>query len=108
MYKDNSHSGHLKHQGGLESVVELAIGAKVIITTNLDTDIDIANGARGHIEGIWADPCKESESTDAVQDMMYPPSCVQVKFEQYRGPQIEELGDSTIPFFPFNKHLKSL
>ena len=81
MYKDNSHSGCLKHQGGLESVVELAIRAKVIITTNLDTDINITNGAQGHIVGIWADPCEDSEQREAVQDMAYPPSCVLVKLE---------------------------
>ncbi|KAF8338899.1 uncharacterized protein EI90DRAFT_2908530, partial [Cantharellus anzutake] len=45
--KDKQHSAHLECQGGLQPVVELAVGSKVIITTNIDTDMDIANGARG-------------------------------------------------------------
>ncbi|KAF8313899.1 uncharacterized protein EI90DRAFT_480886 [Cantharellus anzutake] len=52
MYKDDSHSGRLRREGGLPPVVELAVGSKVIITTNLDTDIDVANGAQGQIVAL--------------------------------------------------------
>ncbi|KAF8326787.1 uncharacterized protein EI90DRAFT_3069020, partial [Cantharellus anzutake] len=48
--------GRLGWQGGFPSVVEIAIRGKVIITTNLDIDIDVVNGVQGQIVGIWADP----------------------------------------------------
>ncbi|KAF8332839.1 uncharacterized protein EI90DRAFT_3054594, partial [Cantharellus anzutake] len=80
MFKEEGHTARLRRQGGLPSVVELAIGGKVIITTNLDTDIDVVNGVRGQIVGIWADP-QDSDMTGAVQEMKYPPSCALVKLE---------------------------
>ncbi|KAF8337428.1 uncharacterized protein EI90DRAFT_3042945 [Cantharellus anzutake] len=48
--------GHTGRLRGFPSVVELAIRGKVIITTNLDTDIDVVNGIQGQKVGIWADP----------------------------------------------------
>jgi hypothetical protein len=35
--------------------VELAIGAPVMVTMNILTDLDVANGVRGHVEGIVLD-----------------------------------------------------
>ncbi|KAI4527074.1 hypothetical protein K523DRAFT_216189, partial [Schizophyllum commune Tattone D] len=39
-------------KGQLPLEVEIAIGAKVLVTRNLETDLDITNGARGEIVGI--------------------------------------------------------
>ena len=54
--KETGYVVQMKCQGGLASVVELAIGSKVIITTNIDTDMDMCNRARGEVVQIWADP----------------------------------------------------
>ncbi len=45
--KDKGYSAQMKQQGGLGHVVELVVGCKVIITTNIniDTDMDMLNGA---------------------------------------------------------------
>ncbi|KIY47162.1 hypothetical protein FISHEDRAFT_21861, partial [Fistulina hepatica ATCC 64428] len=42
--------------GDLPDEVELALGAKVIVTQNLNVDLDIANGLRGTVTGIILDP----------------------------------------------------
>ncbi|KAF8344278.1 uncharacterized protein EI90DRAFT_3029044 [Cantharellus anzutake] len=77
----NSPPRRLGWQGGFPSVVEIAIRGKVIITTNLDIDIDVVNGVQGQIVGIWADPWEDSDTTGAVQEMKYPPSCALLKLE---------------------------
>ena len=41
-----------KDRNELPSTVELAIGMRVLVTTNVETDLDITNGARGVIVGI--------------------------------------------------------
>ena len=41
--------------GGLMKDLELAIGAPVMVTQNILTDLDVANGVRGEIEGIVFD-----------------------------------------------------
>lgn len=35
--------------GGLPNEVELAVGMEVMVTFNVATDLDLANGAHGHI-----------------------------------------------------------
>jgi hypothetical protein len=100
VFKDNSHTARLKRQGGLQKVIELALGCKVIITMNLDTDMDIANGVRGQIMEMWADPQEESGTMHSVQEMKYPPTCILVKLERFHGHEIEDLGEGTIPIFP--------
>jgi PIF1-like helicase len=42
-------------RGGLMKDVELAIGASVMVTLNIHTELDVANGVRGTIEGIVLD-----------------------------------------------------
>ncbi|KAF8313528.1 uncharacterized protein EI90DRAFT_3083561 [Cantharellus anzutake] len=66
--------------------MELAIGCKVMITSNIDTDI--ANGARREIVDIWADPREEPQREGVVQNVKYPPCCVLVKMERIRGRSI--------------------
>ena len=38
--------------------VELAIGVPVMVTMNIHTDMDLANGVKGVIEGIVLDECE--------------------------------------------------
>ena len=40
---------------GLMNDVELVIGAPVMITLNIHTDLDVTNGVRGILEGIVLD-----------------------------------------------------
>ncbi|KAJ7106320.1 hypothetical protein C8R44DRAFT_987416 [Mycena epipterygia] len=40
----------------LPNVIEIAVGMKVMVTSNIETDLDLANGARGEIVDIILDP----------------------------------------------------
>lgn len=44
-----------KKRKELPKTVEIAIGARVLVTQNIETDLDIANGARGKIVDIVLD-----------------------------------------------------
>ena len=67
--------------GGLMKEVELAIGAPVMVNLNILTDLDVANGVRGTIEGIVLDECERLTSTkeDHSIQLLYPPQYVLVK-----------------------------
>ncbi|QRV77239.1 ATP-dependent DNA helicase PIF1 [Ceratobasidium sp. AG-Ba] len=52
--KGNPRKGK-REQNGLPDQIRIAIGMKVMVTTNINTDIDITNGARGEIVGIKLD-----------------------------------------------------
>lgn len=80
-----AHAISSDHMGGLEPVVYLAKGAKVMLTMNLWTDVGLCNGALGNvINFIYA----EGQQPPCL------PICVLVQFDdEYKGPS----ASSTIP-----------
>ncbi|KZV78438.1 hypothetical protein EXIGLDRAFT_578011, partial [Exidia glandulosa HHB12029] len=54
--EQNARKHYRSVQKTLEDVIELAVGMKVMITLNMQTDIDLANGARGEIVDIVLHP----------------------------------------------------
>ncbi|SRR5258708_3034128 len=84
---------------GLSSVVEMAIRSKVLITMNINTDMEMCNGARGEVVQIWADPQEGVNEETSVQEMQYPPSCILIKMDRTREGQLEGLEENTIPLF---------
>ncbi len=90
----------LKHQGGLSSVVEMAIRCKVLIMTNINTNMEMCNGVRGEVVQIWVDPQEEGANEEmSVQEMQYPPSCILIKMDQTWEGQLEGLEENTILLF---------
>ncbi|KIY43877.1 hypothetical protein FISHEDRAFT_11429, partial [Fistulina hepatica ATCC 64428] len=74
-----------KNNKGLPQSVEIAIGADVSITQNLDTDLDITNGARGKISGIVLDENEPiHDDDDAVVTLQFPPRYVLVQMDRTR------------------------
>src|SRR5260370_30926940 len=58
--------GDKKNNGSkLPDVIEIALGAKVMVTTNMDTDKNIANGSHGKIMEIMLDANEPVVSNDA-------------------------------------------
>jgi hypothetical protein len=67
-------TNHLPHK------VELVIGMKAMVTMNISTETDLANGSRGVVEDIILDP---RESVDPGHGktirLQYPPAAVLFK-----------------------------
>ena len=84
----------------LPETIHLAIGMKVMVTNNLQTDLDITNGARGVIVDILlsrGEPPLEEGSTITLR---YLPECVLVKLDRTRAAALPHLGEGVIPLQP--------
>ncbi|KAF8330074.1 uncharacterized protein EI90DRAFT_3017000 [Cantharellus anzutake] len=74
---------------------QLAVGSKVVITTDINTDVDMANGARGDVIRTWPDPCEEGGNEGAslragaistgTRDTSTIPSFLVVKTTEYKA-----------------------
>ena len=93
-------------RGGLMKEVELAIGVPVMVTQNIQTDMDLANGVRGTIEGIVLDEREiliTSTETHSIH-IQYPPRYVLVKLDHTKIPSFKGLPHGTIPIKPVKKN----
>ncbi len=79
--KETGYTVQLKCQGGLSSVVEMAIRSKVLIMMNINTDMEMCNRVRGEVVQIWVDPQEGGGEETSVQEMQYPPSCILIKMD---------------------------
>ena len=79
----------------------LSVGMKVMVTSNIDTDLDIANGARGEITKIVFDEHEpEFSFDDPTVKLTFPPTYVLVKMTSTKVKGLEGLQDNTIPIIP--------
>ena len=98
-------SKSLMDRGGLMKDIELAIGAPVMVTVNIQTDLDLANGVRGTVEGIVLDErehvmsCKEEH----IIHLRYPPRYILVKLDRTKAPILEGLPSNVIPIVPVKR-----
>ena len=80
----------------LLEAIHLTIGMKVIVTDNLQTDLDITNGACGTIVDVLLsrdEPPLEEGSTVMLK---YLPECVLVKLDRTRAVALPQLGEGVI------------
>ena len=78
--------------GGLEPVVCLAHGARVMLTTNLSVQVGLVNGAMGTVVAICYDD--DGESPPRL------PVAVTVRFDSFSGPT---LSDGSVPITPLRR-----
>lgn len=82
--------------------VQLAVGMKVMVTFNVNTEKDIANGSRGRIHAIILDerepPCDGSRVV-----LKYPPAYVLVKLDSSKAPKLDGLPEGVVPIVPIQK-----
>ena len=78
--------------GGLEPVVCLAHGARVMLTTNLWVQVGLVNGAMGTVVAICYD--------DAGESPPRLPVAVTVQFDSFSGPT---LSDGSVPITPLRR-----
>lgn len=85
--------------------IELAIGAPVMVTLNIHTDLDVANGVRGEIEGIVLDERERLMTTRETHSihLRYPPRYVLVRLDRTKAPSLQGLPQNVIPIVPVKK-----
>jgi len=85
----------------LPDVVQIAIGMKVMVTQNVETDLDITNGARGTIVDIWLRPDEPAFTEfQPVIKLKFLPVCILVKLDRTRTTQLKDLEERVIPVEP--------
>jgi len=93
-----------QEHAGLADEVDIAIGMEVMVTFNVSMDLDVANGARGHIVDIMLD-AQEHISTESLQtiQLQYPPVYVLVRMARTKVDALEGLESGVLPITPLNK-----
>ena len=89
-----------KPKRGLATTIEIAKGMQVMVTTNVDTDLDIANGARGEITDIILHPDEPPLPDAPVVKLTRLPAYLLVKLKRTRATQLEGLEECVIPVEP--------
>ena len=91
----------------LPSQLMLAKGMKVMVTLNIHTDLDIANGTRGEIVDIVLNPNEPEFKQDAKEiKLQKQPLYVLVKIENTRLSALPGLEKGVIPIAPVGKSMK--
>jgi len=85
---------------GLPTTIEIAKGMQVMVTTNVQTDLDIANGARGEIVDIVLHPEEPSLPDTPIVKLTRLPAYLLVKLKRTRATQLEGLEECVIPVEP--------
>ena len=86
-----------KRDKGLPEFIHLAIGMNVMVTNNLQTDLDITNGARGVVTSIILSPDEPPLDEGPVHTLKYLPECVLVKLSRTRAAALPSLEEGVIP-----------
>ena len=81
----------------LPDTIQIAIGMKVMVTENVETGLDITNGARGEIVDIILDPNKPPIGNDPIVTLKCLPTYILVKMARTRATQLEGLDENVIP-----------
>jgi hypothetical protein len=94
-----------KNQIDLSPILELAQGSQVMVTFNIDTDIDVANGTRAVVENIVLDPDEPPFGTQQYVYLKFMPLYILVRLEQTRACTLQGLVENVIPIVPWEaKH----
>jgi hypothetical protein len=80
---------------------KIALGMKVMVTNNIETDLDIANGVRGEIVDKILHPDEPSiGESDCVISLKFLPTYILVKLTRTRACRLEGLEEGVIPVEP--------
>lgn len=91
-------AGKKKKKDLLPHELELAIGCKVLITNNVETDLDLTNGARGEVADIILNSDEPPfDPLAPIVRLKYAPLCVLVKVARTKADQLDGLDAGVIP-----------
>ena len=91
-----------KQTGRLPDHVQLTIGMKAMVTWNIATQADLANGTQGEITDIILDPRERPHKPydEGKVRLTYPPAMVMFKPMHHSFSCIPGLSEGLIPIFP--------
>jgi hypothetical protein len=99
--KQRKHREKHDERAALPNKLELAKGMKVMVTFNVETDLDTANGACGEIAEIVLNEHETAFSpTVLIVELTYPPAYILVKINRTKAVQLEELEKDVLPLAP--------
>ncbi|TFY67448.1 hypothetical protein EVJ58_g1608 [Rhodofomes roseus] len=101
--KKSSQRRNKQDHGGLPREVQFAVGMKVMVTLNVDTDLDVANGTRGEIVDIVLDPREPAIANDRIVNLQYLPLYVLVRLEHTKASGLTGLAENVIPVEPLSR-----
>ncbi|THH18968.1 hypothetical protein EW146_g2114 [Bondarzewia mesenterica] len=96
----NGNATNSERRTKLSDTIELAIGMKVMVTSNLATDLDVTNGARGEITEIILHPGELLTGNDDVVHLREVPLYILIKMQRTRASKLDHLDDNIIPIEP--------
>ena len=99
-------SGRRQQRKDLPEELEIAIGMQVMVTMNIETDLDIANGARGEIVDVVLDSREPPLPPDAIIHLSYQLSYILVKLNRTRAPRLDGLAEGVVPVQVASQSLK--
>ncbi|EUC60383.1 ATP-dependent DNA helicase pif1 [Rhizoctonia solani AG-3 Rhs1AP] len=74
---------------------------KVMVTYNVETELDVANGARGTVARIiTGDSDSRDDRVSHLRQLSRPPICVLVKLWRTKINRLDDLDDGVIPIVP--------
>lgn len=90
-----------KKTARLPNRTAVTIGMKAMVTWNISTDADLANGARGEVIDIVLDPRENPRTISGTSvTLQYPPATVLFKPINRCGIKFPGLVDGLLPIFP--------
>ena len=95
----------MKKIKSLPDEIEIAIGMKVLVTYNVETNLDITNGARGTITNIVFDIRENLDHTASIQRLQYLPKYILVHMDWTKVCKLSGLPDNVIPIEPMSMRM---
>jgi hypothetical protein len=81
----------------LPTKITIAKGMKVLVTDNVETDLDITNGARGEIVDIILHPDEPPIGDEPIIKLEFLPLYILVKLDRTRASKLDKLEEGVIP-----------
>src|SRR5882762_377642 len=80
---------------------------KIMVTNNIETDLDITNGARGEIIDIILHPDElPIDANEPIIRLKYKPSYLLVKLSRTRATRLEGLDECVLPVEPVSTNYR--
>ena len=99
--KHNQKNNHTRTMKDLPYQIEIALGMKIMITDNIQTDLDITNGATGEIIDIILHEDESIQSlNDTIITLKHLPIYILVKLGRTRATKLYNLEDCIVPIEP--------